>query len=75
MEINDLVMFKPEGVYAEWFGGKMAIVENVSYCNDGKLHCRVRWLQPVMYFDRCTSVSDFAAERFEVCKNEDRKSS
>ena len=66
MEEGTLVMFKPEGVYAEWFGGEIAIVKHSSYAYDGKLHLRVQWLRPVLYFNRCTSVSDFAAERFEI---------
>tara|TARA_E500000331_G_C16975905_1_gene591376 strand:+ start:487 stop:699 length:213 start_codon:yes stop_codon:yes gene_type:complete len=66
MKENDLVMFTDEGTYAKWFYGKLAIVQNVSYANDGKLHCRVRWLQPVLYFDRTTSTSDFAADKFTV---------
>ena len=66
MKEGDLVMFKPEGTYAKSFGGKLAIVESCSYAKDGKLHCRVRWIQPVKYFDKYSTISDFAADRFEI---------
>ena len=57
MQVGDLVMFKPEGRYAKWFGGHFANVESVSYAKDGKLHCRVRWLKPVKYFDSFSTIS------------------
>jgi len=72
VKVGDLVMFKPEGSYAKWFGGKFGKVESCSYAKDGKLHCRVRWLQPVPYFDKFATVSDFGANRFEVYSDESR---
>ena len=64
MKKGDLVMFKPEGTYAKWFGGQFAICENSS---PDKKSCRVRWLEPVKYFSRYTTVSDFGWDRFEIC--------
>ncbi len=66
MKVGDLVMFVDEGTYAKWFYGKMAEVESCKYGSDGKLHCRVRWLQPVTYFDRFTTVSNFGIDKFKV---------
>ena len=66
MNVGNLVMFKPEGQYAKWFGGQLGVVESVSYAADGNLHCRVKWLTPVKYFDKTTQYSDFAASKFEV---------
>ena len=67
MKTGDLVMFKPEGTYAEWFGGKFATVTHMSFGVDGKNHCRVKWLEPIKYFDKHTTVSDFSCDRFVVC--------
>jgi len=64
MKAGDLVMFIDEGTYAKWFFGKMAIVEKAT---PGKRSCRVRWLEPVKYFDRYTTISDFGWDSFEVC--------
>ncbi len=69
MKENDLVMFTDEGTYAKWFYGNLAIVQRVSYNKKGELHCRVKWLQPVPYFDRHATVSDFAADKFTVQPN------
>ena len=59
-EIGDLVMFKPEGRYAKWFGGRLAVIESLS--DNG--HCRVKWLTPVKYYDNWATVSDFGLDRF-----------
>ena len=69
MKVGDLVMFKPEGNYAKWFGGEFAEVESCKYNSDGKLHCRVRWLRPVPYFDKHATISDFGADKFVVYDN------
>jgi hypothetical protein len=67
MKIGDLVMFNDEGRYAKWFYGRLAIAESVSQSKtSGKWHCRVKWLEPVKYHDRHTTVSDFAVSHFEV---------
>ena len=66
MKPGDVVMFKDEGRYAKWFYGQLAIVQSCSYAKDGKLHCRVKWIQPVKYFDGYSTISDFAADNFEV---------
>ena len=67
MKVGDLVMFTSEGNYAKWFFGRFAIAESVSQSpSSGEWHCRVRWLEPVKYFDRYSTVSDFACSKFEV---------
>jgi|TARA_R110001592_G_scaffold120430_1_gene324633 hypothetical protein len=67
VKVGDLVMFSSHtSRYAKWFFGKLAVVQSVSYSGDGKLHCRVKWLQPVKYFDTFATISDFAADNFEV---------
>ena len=63
-KIGDVVIFKAEGRYAKWFGGRLAVIENISYGSDAKLHCRVRWLEPVPYFDSVATISDFSLDRF-----------
>lgn len=71
MKIGDTVMFIDEGRYARWFFGQLAIVENYTPRGaDGHAHCRVRWMQPVPYFGKLTSVSDFRADNFEVASCE-----
>jgi len=69
MKVGDLVMFTDEGIYAKWFYGKLAIAESVSYSARGDLCCRVRWLEPVQYFDRKTDISDFSAKHFTIYSN------
>ena len=45
----------------------MVLVESYTpKASDGRAHCRVRWLQPVKYFDKLATVSDFPADKFEV---------
>jgi len=67
MKIGDLVMFSnSESTYAKWFFGQLAEVQTCNYAKDGRLHCRVKWLQPVKYFERFTTISDFGAHNFEV---------
>ena len=67
MKIGDIVMFVDEGSYARWFFGRFARVENYTHKETGRSSCRVRWLEPVKYHDGFTSVSDFSADKFEVC--------
>jgi len=66
MKVGDVVMFIDEGRYAKWFYGQLAIVESANCTIDDKLYCRVRWVQPVKYFESNAFVSDFAADKFEV---------
>jgi len=67
MQVGDLVMFIDEGTYAKWFYGQMGVVKHYTPVgSDGKAHCRVSWLNPVKYFHRYTSVSNFSADKFEV---------
>ena len=69
MKVGDVVMFVDEGRYAKWFYGQIAVIENVtnSFTSaDGKTHVRVRWIQPVPYFDKFATISDFSAASFEV---------
>ena len=71
MKIGDLVMFiNAESTYAKWFFGQLAEVQTCNYSNNGKLHCRVKWINPVQNFDRFTTISDFAASNFKICKDE-----
>ena len=71
MSKGDLVMFTSTGSYARWFFGRMAIIEHVStkgpLDDKDKMCLRVRWLEPVQYYDRHAHVSDFPAGHFEVC--------
>jgi hypothetical protein len=67
MKIGDLVMFSnSESTYAKWFFGQLAEIQTCNYAKDGKLHCRVKWLQPVKYRDSYATISDFGAYNFEV---------
>ena len=71
MKKGDSVMFVDRGTYAKWFFGQLATVESVRQNDDtGVWHCRVRWLQPVRYHGRTTTVSHFSVDRFEVCSGE-----
>jgi hypothetical protein len=68
MKAGDTVMFTDTGRYARWFFGRLATVENYTPKAPGGLsHCRVRWLEPVPYHDRMSTVSDFCADMFTVC--------
>lgn len=62
MKAGDVVMFVDEGQYAKWFYGKIGIVEKSS---PRRRSCRVRWVEPVLYHQRYTSVSDFHWKNFE----------
>ena len=67
MKIGDVVMFVDEGRYAKYFFGQMATVMKYTHsAYNGKGSCRVRWMQPVPYHGRTTTVSDFAADKFQV---------
>jgi len=63
MKVDDLVMFIDEGCYAKWFYGQLGICESSS---PEKKSCRVRWLQPVKYFQSYSTYSDFGWDKFEV---------
>ena len=71
MKVGDLVRFIDEGTYSKWFFSRYARVESIAYASDGKKHCRVRWLWAVKYFQQLVTISDFSADKFEVC-NESR---
>ena len=62
MKVGDIVMFTDEGRYAKWFYGRLAVCEAST---PEKKSCRVRWLEPVLYYGKYTSVSDFAWARFD----------
>jgi len=65
MKVGDLVTFVDEGTYAKWFWGQMGIVKSCNRSSQtGELHCRVKWLKPVKYFDRFSTISDFHASYF-----------
>ncbi len=66
MKVNDIVMFTNKDRYARWFFGQLATVMHYTTRDDGRSSCRVRWLNPVKYHDRLTTVSDFPAKYFEV---------
>ena len=67
MKVGDLVMFIDEGVYAKWFFGQIGVVRRYTpRGSDGKPHCRVQWLQSIPYHNMNCTISDFAAEKFEV---------
>ena len=69
MKVGDLVMWTGEGRYARWFFGRLATVTRYTSAADAQndhAHCRVKWVDPVKYHDRYTSVSDFRADNFEV---------
>ena len=63
MEVGDLVMFVHEGRYAKWFYGKLGVCESSTLKHKS---CRVRWLQPVKYYNGYTSVSDFHWDKFKI---------
>ena len=67
MEVGSLVMFVDKGRYAKWFFGRLAEVTNYTPKRvNGRASCRVKWLEPLKYHDRYTSISDFSADHFEV---------
>lgn len=68
MKIGDVVMFTDKGTYAKWFYGRVAIVEDYRKKEDGEVFCKVRWLQPVPYFDKMASISSFNARKFSIQK-------
>jgi hypothetical protein len=70
MKVGDVVMFTDEGTYAKWFYGKIGICES---SHPEKQSCRVRWIEPVSYHGRLTSVSDFSWNSFDTY-NEPRRS-
>ncbi len=67
MKIGSVVMFMNlSNTHAKWFYGQIAIVESISELGT---HCRVKWLQPVLYFDKVITMntpSCFAIHNFEV---------
>lgn len=70
MDVGNIVMFKPEGTYAKWFGGQLGTVESARYNKKGELYLRVRWMSPVKYHDKYASFSHFAAANFVLFDNE-----
>ncbi len=69
MQVGEVVMFVGQGRYAKWFYGKLGICEKTT---PKKKSCRVRWLEPVLYHGKYTSVSDFMWKNFEGYQNESR---
>ena len=69
MKTGDLVMFIDEGRYAKWFFGKFAeVLHYTPVGHDGKAHCRVKWINPVKYYNGESIISDFSADKFEICE-------
>ena len=64
MKVGEIVMFVDEGRYARWFFGQLGKIESMNESQSGERHCRVRWLQPVKYHGKYTSVSDFGIKNF-----------
>jgi len=71
MKKGDVVMFTDTGTYAKWFLGQIAVVENYTKPKDPtkKPSCRVRWVQPVPYFGKFSTISDFSADKFSLFKS------
>ena len=66
MKEGDIVMFKPEGTQAKWFGGKLGTIVRITYNKEGKLYYRIHWLEPVLYYNDYTNFSSFSADKFEL---------
>tara|TARA_B100000900_G_C20278945_1_gene593231 strand:+ start:355 stop:570 length:216 start_codon:yes stop_codon:yes gene_type:complete len=67
MKVGDIVIWNnSESSYAKWFYGRIAEVQSVGYSSSGNLHCRVRWLEPVKYFNTFAKISDFNSKNFGV---------
>ena len=66
MKVGDVVMFVDEGCrYARWFLGQVGVITNYTKVGqDGNSHCRVKWMNPVPYYDREATVSDFRTSKF-----------
>ena len=63
VKVGDLVQYvSQDRLYSKWFYSHLAEVQSIS--KNG--YCRVKWLQPVIYYDNVTVTSDFAVEKFEV---------
>tara|TARA_X000000950_G_scaffold286123_2_gene394088 strand:- start:691 stop:888 length:198 start_codon:yes stop_codon:yes gene_type:complete len=52
--------------YAKWFLGQIGEIQSCGYAATGSLHFRVKWIQPIKYYDGFATISDFAADNFEV---------
>ena len=66
MKINDVVMFTNQGRYAKWFYGQIGVITRISKSKSGEEHCRVQWMQPVPYFEKFSTISDFPLSYFEI---------
>ena len=67
MKRGDIVMFTDKGTYAKWFFGQVGVItQGPSKSKTGEKHVRVKWIQPIPYFDKMATVSDFSADKFEV---------
>ncbi len=66
MGIGDVVMFKPEGRYGKWFGGKLATIIKEKKNSKGKLYYRVCWITPVLYHGDYATMSSFSADHFAL---------
>tara|TARA_B100000242_G_scaffold78536_1_gene51740 strand:+ start:12 stop:230 length:219 start_codon:yes stop_codon:yes gene_type:complete len=67
MNVGDVVMFTNQNSrYAKWFLGQIGEIQSCGYASSGCLHFRIKWMQPIQYFDGFATISDFAAKNFEV---------
>lgn len=67
MNVGDIVMFtNASSRYSKWFLGHIGEIQSCNYAATGSLHFRVKWLEPIRYFDSFATISDFAAKNFEV---------
>ena len=65
MKVGDIVIFTCKGRYAKWFFGKIGEVLKVSVNKENDEYVRVRWFQPVEYFDSHTEFSSFRSDKFQ----------
>jgi len=71
MKIGDIVMFTDTGNYAKYFFGQFAKVTSRSISKStGEEYVRVKWKQPVKYFDSYTTISDFPSDNFTLVVEE-----
>ena len=65
MKVGDVVTFiDKESRYAKWFLYQIGVVEEISQNNTR--YCRVRWINPVPYFNSYSTYSDFKQSCYEV---------
>ena len=68
MKVGDLVRFKSNRADYEEFHGHVGLVVSVATLNQytGVITPVIRWLEPVIYCNKLSIISYFAANRYEV---------